>query len=282
MNKKRSSDRLKSYFAGGQIPLSPGYAEFKQQQIEKYIYNSQFLEDFTSTPLPENYGFRLDERIVEYPWVLSQLSDKEGIFLDAGSTFNYEFLLNHSKVKNKHTYIYTFYPEHQSFNQKRVSYVYDDLRRMPFRNDYFDEIACISTLEHIDMDNSIYGYAFDNNSLNSQKSYGYLNAVEEFLRILKPGGLLLISIPFGKYEKHGYFQQFDAEMLDRILQLIALNTSYELTFFRYLPQGWTYAQKSECLDLEAHNPLTGKGKGDDYAAHGRGICCIKATKNLHK
>ena len=46
--------------------------------------------------LPVGHGFRLDERIVEYPWLFSRLPSGAGNLLDAGSVLNYEFLLSQS------------------------------------------------------------------------------------------------------------------------------------------------------------------------------------------
>ena len=38
-----------------------------------------------------------------------------------------------------------------------VSCLYEDLRALPYRASYFDAVACISTLEHVGMDNRLYG-----------------------------------------------------------------------------------------------------------------------------
>ena len=43
--------------------------------------------------LPARYGFRVDERVVEYPWLFSRFFAGEGTLLDAGSTLNFDYLL---------------------------------------------------------------------------------------------------------------------------------------------------------------------------------------------
>ncbi|MEM9982535.1 MAG: hypothetical protein AAF734_08570, partial [Bacteroidota bacterium] len=143
---------------------------------------------------------------------------------------------------------------------------------------YFDTIVSQSTIEHIDMDNRLYGYGTGVSNTNPQKSYEYLIAIREMLRILKAGGTLLLTFPFGKFENHGFFQQFDDEMLEKLLdEMKNLGTS-QCSFFRYLPEGWTRCQQADCRDVISYNPHTGKGKGSDQAAHCRSICCIEFSK----
>jgi ubiquinone/menaquinone biosynthesis C-methylase UbiE len=161
-----------------------------------------------------------------------------------------------------------------------VSYVYGDLRELPFKNNFFEEIVCQSTIEHIDMDNSIYGYDLESSlDLFTNKSYEYIKVIEELLRVLKSNGTILLTFPYGKFENHGFFQQFDSEMLRKITNKIEASGSYELTFFKYLPEGWKIASQEECNDAESYNPHTQIGKKDDFAAHSRAICCLKFSKS---
>jgi SAM-dependent methyltransferase len=265
-----------NFFKNGQIPWSEGYATHKEESIVDSISNATVLDEFSKKRVPANYGYRLDERIVEYPWIFANLKKGKTVFLDAGSTFNFDYLLNNELIENKEKYIYTFFPESKSYNDKRVSYVYGDLRALPFRDSFFEEIVCQSTIEHIDMDNSMYGYDLKSTlELVTNKSYEYLKVIEELLRVLKTDGQLLLTFPYGKFENHGFFQQFDAEMVAQITDKMKDFGSYELTFFKYLPEGWIVASQEECNDSESFNPHTQIGKKDDFAAHSRAICCVK-------
>lgn len=268
-----------NFFKNGQIPWTEGYIAHKEESILLSISDPAILDGFSRKKVPANYGYRLDERIVEYPWIFANLKKGNTIFLDAGSTFNFDYLLNNELIENKEKYIYTFYPEDKSYNHKRISYVYGDLRDLPFKNDFFEEIVCQSTIEHIDMDNSIYGYDLKSTlDIVTNKSYEYLKVVEELLRVLKTNGQLLMTFPFGKFENHGFFQQFDDEMVDRITDKMKDLGSYEFTFFKYLPNGWILTSQEECNDSESFNPHTQIGKKDDFAAHSRAICCMKFIK----
>jgi SAM-dependent methyltransferase len=278
----RNRRALNSYYRKGGIPWSPGYSQYKELKIKEAIKNETLINGFGNVQLPLGFGKGIDERIVEYPWLLGKMGQKSETLLDAGSTFNFEYLLQHSVLKKKELCIYTFFPERPNFNfpGSKISYLYGDLRNMPFKDDLFDLIVCQSTLEHVDMDNSIYGYSIFNNSKNENASYEYLKAINELTRVLKPCGSLLLTFPFGSYENHGFFQQFDNDMLDLMLaDLSKAGLVEELTFFKYSISGWKLANLIECTNSKSFNPQTGIGKGEDGAAHCRAICCIKFVKS---
>lgn len=272
-----TEQRIQSYITNGRIPWSDGYHQYKYDFIKNTINTPEKLVSFKHKSLPKEFAVGIDERSVEYPWIFSRLSDKQYALLDAGSTFNFEFAVEHPLIKKKELTIFTFFPEEQCFFKKRISYVFGDLRSMYFKDESFEEIVSQSTIEHIDMDNSIYGYSEENTK--EKKSYEYLKAVSEMIRILKPAGKLLITVPFGKYEYHGFFQQFDKEMLQRILDLFKGKGEVQTDYFNYERTGWRFAEQAELSEVMSYNPHTGKGKSDDGAAHCRSIACIEFIKN---
>lgn len=260
--------RLKSYFTSGRIPWSVGYLDYRNRQIETAL--KQLPVDFT------NWGVGLDERVVEMPWCFQELKSEARTILDAGSSLNHDFVLDQKLLEEKELSICTFYPESYSRLDKRISYVFADLRNMPFRDEWFDAVMCISTIEHIDMDNSMYGYT--SSIVSTEKSYGYLLAISEMVRVLKSGGQLLLTFPFGRFENHGFFQQLDREMVDRISHFLSNRGTFTATFFKYEESGWIKSTEAKCGDSESFNPHTGKGKKNDGAAHSRAICCISFIK----
>ena len=149
--------RLASYLKSDRRPWRVGYYEYKEQSLSEAVRNDSLLDGFAENQsLPQGYGYRLDARIIEIPWVLSRVRKHEGgRFLDAGSALNYDFVLEAPALKDKQTTIVTLAPEGQAFWQLGVSYVFGDLRDLDFRDERFDFIACISTIEHIGMDNTM-------------------------------------------------------------------------------------------------------------------------------
>jgi glycosyltransferase involved in cell wall biosynthesis len=107
--------------------------------------------------LPEGYGRGYDERVVEYPWMLA--NGVEGRLLDAGSVLNHPHILDRVLPRVDELTIVTLAPEERSFPERGISYMYADLRELPYRDGVFDTVVSVSTLEHVGMDNTAYGSA---------------------------------------------------------------------------------------------------------------------------
>ncbi len=261
-------------------PWSYGYLDIRWDLTEKNIRNENLLKSFADNNIPNGFGIALDERIVEYPWIFSRLSKNKGTkILDAGSTFNFPEIVSLESIKNKELSIYTFYPESINFINNRISYAFGDLRDMPFKDNFYEEVVCLSTIEHVDMDNSIYGYELEKIKDLKVKSYEYLKVIDELIRVLKPNGKLLLTFPYGKFENYGFFQQFDAEMTNRIFEKLSTFGVVKDDYILYSQSGWQFKTAAECDDSLSYNPHTGQGKGTDGAAHCRCVCCIEFIKN---
>ncbi len=260
------------------VPFSFGYNSFKWNLISESINNSNILEGFAKGNTPTSFGVQLDERVFEYPWIFSKLNPKQKDVLDAGSTFNFKSIVDHSFFTNSNLHIYTFYPEKYNFNRDHVHYEYGDLRKMCYADQSFDVVVSHSTIEHIDMDNQIYGYDISKNENTKKKSYEYLNAVIEMLRVVRPGGKILLTFPYGTFKHYGFFQQFDEEMVQKIIILLDKEGTSTIEYGKYHPSGWSFAQKEECDSMLSHNPHTGEDKGKDGAAHCRCVCLIEFVK----
>lgn len=260
------------YYLRGKKPWSRGYAEYKVSQIRKKLVDNSFQAD----RLPHKYGFRLDERIIEYPWFFSRLPEyKQGKLLDAGSVLNFEYILDHHSLKTKNIFISTLAPEESCSWRKGVSYVYEDLRNSCFKGDYFDWIASLSTIEHIGLDNTML-YTSDV-SKNEQAGSSCLAAVEEYKRMLKPGGTLFLSFPFGKHENRGWFQIFDATMLDRVIESFGPSQVKEF-HYKYELDGWKVSSREESKGATYFDIHTQKSYDSDFAAASRAIVCLEMIK----
>lgn len=260
------------------VPFSLGYNTSKWQKIKQDISNKKIIESFSQRNIPLNFGIGFDERIVEYPWLFSEMPANVKTVLDAGSTFNFKPIVEHSYFRDKNLNIFTFYPEPVNFPSESVSYEYGDIRSMPYNNSKFDVVVSHSTVEHIDMDNSIYGYEISHNT-DQKKSFEYLKAIKELKRVLKSNGTLLITFPYGKFKNYGFFQQFDKEMVSQIEKELQPFGKIEFSFLKYTGRGWQFDAQTNCDNSTSHNPHTGEDKGTDGAAHCRCVCCIRFIKN---
>src|SRR5581483_4544074 len=187
------------FVRNGMRPWTNGYLEYKQREIQRALQEKSFC----AKQLPRGYGFRLDERIIEYPWFFSRLPPGHGRLLDAGSTLNFEFVLEQPALRDKKIDICTLAPEARCFWRKGVSYMYEDLRALPYRDELFDWIVCLSTIEHVGMNNALYSGSHEN---EESRAHDYLRAVLELKRVLKFGGILYLSAPFGKAANLGWYQ----------------------------------------------------------------------------
>jgi SAM-dependent methyltransferase len=277
--------RLASYLKSDRRPWRVGYYEYKEQSLSEAVNNDSLLDVFAENQsLPQGYGYRLDARIIEIPWVLSRVRKHEGNrFLDAGSALNFDFVLSAPALKDKQTTIVTLAPEGQAFWQLGVSYVFGDLRDLDFRDERFDFIACISTIEHIGMDNTM--YAEDLAIAKRSDPSEFVLAVKELKRVLKKGGSLFISFPFGRYENHGWFQQFDSELVDTLISAFAPARHHE-AIFQYHPDGWQLSNREACKDCEFFDVHTSKYSDPtstieyppDYPAGERAVACLELVK----
>jgi SAM-dependent methyltransferase len=251
-------------------PFRPGYQTVKRAIITSAL-DSGLLRD--GSELPRGYGVAIDERVVEYAWVFSRLFNV-GKMLDAGSTFNHDFLLRRPPLRGADLTIMTLAPEKRCYWHEGFSYVFGDLRNTMFADRVFDTIASISTIEHIGLNNTML-YTGDPNDTESDEE-GFVPAVKEFRRILKPGGKCFISVPFGRRDNLGWYQVFDLAMVEKIVSAFE-PTSHEIDYFGYSRDGWSRQSAAALVDATVYDVHTGKGWSDDLAASSRAVACLQLT-----
>jgi len=170
----------------------------------------------------------LIERVVEIPWVLSRYRGERRA-LDVGPAYAIPLYIRQLlalHIPELHGLDLSARPV-RGFIMAQA-----DVRRMPYQDGFFDLITCISTLEHIGADNRRYEIA------PAVSVDGDLAALCEMRRVLRPGGRILVTVPFGRLRRHDWFKEYDLPAWTELVERAALRTQ-ELAVYGHQPGGWT-------------------------------------------
>lgn len=123
------------------------------------------------------------QRTAEYSFVLQNINLNSGTLLEIGCC---DSLLSYKLARSGYDVyaidIRPYFEKHPNLKFQRA-----DARNTPFRNGFFDRIIAVSTIEHVGLGS--YGDPlFDK---------GDFVVLAELSRILKKGGKMLITFPFG-------------------------------------------------------------------------------------
>ncbi len=269
LHRRRQKSALEIYHDSGRLPLSLGYQEAKHEFIVSKLAEGEDVLFRHRQHLPDGFGILFDERVIEYLWIFSKLSGERSLLLDVGPALNHEFCVEHLSYKRITMLAPT--PESKCFYTRGVSYMIADARCLPFVDNYFDEVICLSTLEHIGMDNSKYGGTVEQN-LND-----YLIALTEIRRVLKRGGVTLITTPYGVSHNFLWFQQFDSEAIGKMLDVFKA-ANHAVDYFMY-NAGWQVSSAEEA-SAAMYNDVKDKTRvlkeSLPVAAHA--IACLRLIK----
>jgi hypothetical protein len=95
--------------------------------------------------------------------------------------------------------------------------------------------------------------------------------------MLKKGGVLYLSFPFGRYKNHGWFQIFDESMVDKLVETFQPSDIKEF-HFKYEPDGWRESSRKESCGATYFDIHAQKKYDPDFAAASRAIACLELTK----
>lgn len=217
-------------------------------------------------------GFNTTERFIEIPWCLIRRRTANTV-LDVGyvnADMNYLQGLAAQQIPDLYGLDIATPVNHSctlpdGTVKPLLKPVQSDIRNTPFADDFFDLIFLISTIEHVGMDNSVYKPGME----DRPATCGDFDAIAEMCRITKPGGRLLVTVPFGKYQNHGWFQQYDIARLMRLFNSTDYSVN-EMQFFAY-KNGWT-----ECFPHDLKETCY----QDNAAVNAAGLACLELIKRV--
>lgn len=147
------------------------------------IFSKIFPEYFAKESLAPT------DRYIENPFVIKHLPRPPAKILDVGCSGSFFPLLLSSFGYETYGIDMRNYPILNKLNFDNFTFIKGDIRQTSFSNAFFDVITAISIVEHIGISGR---YGMDENLEGDKK------ALEEMKRILKPNGIILMTVPFGK------------------------------------------------------------------------------------
>ena len=172
-----------------------------------------------------------DERPIEIPWALGRARGAKRV-LDAGSAFAEPAYLAALLALGARELVAV---DLASVDVPGLRAVVADLRDLPFEDASFDVALCISTIEHVGFDNSLYGIDAE------RDEDGIARALGELRRVLAPDGRLVVTVPTGAREDHGWFVQLEPEEWRARFAAAGFATADEETY-ALGPEGWAAAE----------------------------------------
>ncbi|MDP3775470.1 MAG: hypothetical protein Q8Q85_14520 [Gemmatimonadales bacterium] len=230
----------------GREPPDTRYARLHRRMVRKACRlalrgEADWLSAVAVRGAPE-----LDERVVELPWVYGKLAKRPGgRLLDVGSTLNTPFHIEQLRGRFAEIAFLNPYPDDGYRSAvPGVSYVPRDARDPGLLAASFGQVTCISTLEHVGCDNTLYGALPQPAAGAAETNEARAAAMRALRTLVAPGGSLLLTVPYGRYEDHGWFVQLDAPSLDEAIEAFAPLAS-DVTYFLHDAR-WRRARADEC------------------------------------
>lgn len=269
----RRSLKAEAWKRAGRIPNASGYNTARWFAIDEGIAAKD----------SGKYGWDaagLDERVVEYPWAFQRataLHRKPGRILDAGSVLNHKRILDHwRRSLLTPLSIVTLKYEGAADVSDDVRYEFADLRQLPYRDEWFSLVLCLSTLEHVGLDNTIYGAQAERTDPSSEA----LRAMNELQRVTARGGTLLLSVPFGTRSNRGWFRVFDGEDLNHLSNVPGWS-HVGTRYFRSLREGWRESSAADARAAGYNEPKNRPGHqtAPPWVAAAEAVALVELTRS---
>ena len=221
------------------------------------------LRNLDSRPWQQNINAAstagMTERVVEIPWVISRYGSERRV-LDVGTTWALPIYSTALAGLGS--------PELHGLDlvKGRVAgfrMTQADVRALPYEDGSFGLILCVSTLEHIGLDVSGYG------GHAQEQASDDVAAMRELARVLALDGRLLITVPFGRAERHHWLRQYDQPTWDELVRQTDLEVS-EAGHYSYGDvRGWRRAYPPRLPD---------KGFQEMGAPNATGVLCAELKR----
>jgi hypothetical protein len=210
-------------------------------RIAGYLLPSGFMSGRPSWDMDLVPASTDSERAVEIPWAASAIASCFGLWLDVGYAHaerRYWEAIPTAGWRRLLRYGYGFDVAEPRLGDPLPVHVVGDVIDYDFGAlPRFDLITCISTLEHVGCDNTLYlAHAVrQDQPFTLQK-----RALRQLLAALTRRGRLLLTLPYGSFQDHGWFLQYDADMVQALIE-DAVQAGMQLRteqYYQLTDEGW--------------------------------------------
>jgi SAM-dependent methyltransferase len=248
------------------------FSERRDGPDTRFVYDYRDLEDYMRVSFcsVREVGLRtrcmMSERIVEYPLVFQKIKKPNSHILDIGSS---ESFLPYQLASLGHFVVASdLFPPNQQwrmrarrghwavqedwggylFRHPGLHFVREDATRLGQADATFDYVTAISTVEHF----GCYGVRAPDPTAVGR------SAMSEMHRVLKPGGILLVSVPYGTGgdSRRNWLLQlvFNEPLLASYLEGFAV---MEQRYFAYHRDHWRECARAEAEQMDCSTRTTG-------------------------
>lgn len=168
-------------------------------------YKKRF--DFTQFKSKETLkSVNVNERIIEIPFAIQAVAGlaRRAKILDLGCTESPLPLQLAALGYQVTGFDFREYP----YQHPNLTFVQGDMTKLPFESGRFDAVFSISTIEHVGI-----GFYTDPKEVREADK----NAMAEILRVLKPGGIFVLTAPFGVKTQTEHQRVYDQKSLEDLL-----------------------------------------------------------------
>jgi SAM-dependent methyltransferase len=206
---------------------------------------------------PAPLGINIDgERYVEWSFLSKEIPNGPGEAFEFGCENAYMSLV--AGQKGFHVIASDLQQQYFAWEHPNVEFLLGDFLTLNLPENHFDLLINCSSVEHVGVAGR-YG-------IKAEQSNGDIEVMEKFARVLKPGGMLLMTAPCGQDAVMApWCRVYGPERLPRLLAPLTLEK--ESYWKKDSQNRWTAVGREEALSYPPHHEPTNP-HGCSYALGG--------------